>query len=1114
MSSMSLLSWVYALPAVVFVAAMLVWLGRGEGGRVGWWRFLGLLPVVACYGTCGFLLVSGGCQRDAHVKLEGVEVDLADGQGKGRVVVIGGDAEDGGPAPVLRVPGWPADALRVVTDGNTLRLVPGPGYGRDLLVRSGGKIIPVSDAGVPRLVGLVNGDEIRVGAEAGGGDCVTWTPGNGKYDLTVPAAGEVWLGGDARGMARAPGYPPQVMALRRDGKALVLKKGPGFPEAARVRADGRPVVFDRVNGEARVAWHPGKTLLELSRQDPLAGVIRFKTGGVMQSRVEIAREGKTLQTPFRVRTGKDVTAGGGVADLLSIRGLPPGAIAITAGEGGVSLHRQAAVPGMAERMEIKTGASARIGPEHAPWGGAFEVTTVDPVAGEAGVFDITCSWLPNSDVVWKLPNRRVTVPMVRKDLEVMTRLNWEQRVYPLAVLAGRETGMGTCLVAGAPGLEFNQTGLLVTDPGVTVVRGGREIIAPAAAPGVLANGAELEFLLVRTVCQQGVPNSTRSPMQAATTTEWQGVDVLRKLGAVSLAVRTGDAGRKVPVMRVDFERPETGTISLGELKRDAKQNPDIENPVAFGLNEPDEFASLPHQVRFGGLTRWFRGANGEVEMGWRKLKVQDDYRRQEVGYGEIFTVGGPDRLRMRVDLTGVPWGVLAWLAAAAVAGLVMAAPWTGRAWGAALFFGISFLTCSRILFGQAVAVNVPHDPTVVAAATKVALALPVILSVVLAVAGRFAQGAPGRLLEWLGRRGYLFVSVVAGTLTAARMVLLMAGFKEGLPVGGSRLALSVLFVPAYLVLAGCCIALVLDRCRGEVRVREVWKFAACGGWLMFCQVASGLLVSDLGTFVFVIPQTLALCGMGVWLGIRGSEHGSRTFETWPQLAGWLGGVGVLCLPLALILLVLLSPRLVVERIPDLQAKLDDPAQIATGSTLLRVLQFVDKEYLVNLGTDAAERIAQDHAIMENYSRRGMAGQGYLQVDVIPAKRITALNDNVAAVYVFGQFGVMGGCAVAVAYLAVALAGLAACGRWTGWTAALCGMVFGMTSLYMLGANWGFFPFTGRNLYMLGLNSLGDVLESVILLGLLAFGLGLARHAAENGGKISAGGLPEEAVGDA
>ena len=90
-------------------------------------------------------------------------------------------------------------------------------------------------------------------------------------------------------------------------------------------------------------------------------------------------------------------------------------------------------------------------------------------------------------------------------------------------------------------------------------------------------------------------------------------------------------------------------------------------------------------------------------------------------------------------------------------------------------------------------------------------------------------------------------------------------------------------------------------------------------------------------------------------------------------------------PLIMIAIVFVSPRSYVSSIPGLSEKLSSETDIATDSTMLRLLQFVDRDYLINLGTDTGERIAQDHAIMENYARRGLTGEGYLQVRVISAK---------------------------------------------------------------------------------------------------------------------------------
>jgi hypothetical protein len=60
------------------------------------------------------------------------------------------------------------------------------------------------------------------------------------------------------------------------------------------------------------------------------------------------------------------------------------------------------------------------------------------------------------------------------------------------------------------------------------------------------------------------------------------------------------------------------------------------------------------------------------------------------------------------------------------------------------------------------------------------------------------------------------------------------------------------------------------------------------------------------------------------------------------------------------------------------------------------------------------------------------------------------------------------------------------------TAHLAGLTFGLASLYMILANYGLTLFTGRNAYLLGLDSRADVLESFLLALLFAAGAALVR----------------------
>jgi hypothetical protein len=62
------------------------------------------------------------------------------------------------------------------------------------------------------------------------------------------------------------------------------------------------------------------------------------------------------------------------------------------------------------------------------------------------------------------------------------------------------------------------------------------------------------------------------------------------------------------------------------------------------------------------------------------------------------------------------------------------------------------------------------------------------------------------------------------------------------------------------------------------------------------------------------------------------------------------------------------------------------------------------------------------------------------------------------------------------------------------TATLALFTVAFAGLYMLLANYGLTFFTGKNVYLLGLDSVGDTLESLALLGTAALALGLESEA--------------------
>ena len=69
-----------------------------------------------------------------------------------------------------------------------------------------------------------------------------------------------------------------------------------------------------------------------------------------------------------------------------------------------------------------------------------------------------------------------------------------------------------------------------------------------------------------------------------------------------------------------------------------------------------------------------------------------------------------------------------------------------------------------------------------------------------------------------------------------------------------------------------------------------------------------------------------------------------------------------------------------------------------------------------------------------------------------------------------------------------------------WLALLSGLLLGLPSIYMMAANYGILPFTGRNMYLLGLNSLSDALETMVLLGMMAVCIGQVQSRNQGGGR--------------
>jgi hypothetical protein len=843
--------------------------------------------------------------------------------------------------------------------------------------------------------------------------------------------------------------------------------------------------------------------------------------------------------PYRV--------GGALEDDFLVKGLPPGVLEVVMSpegrmtlsltEAGKKAKAEGKLRGSYPQVNTEINNGVRIGPEGDPEGGIFlllggnaagpapmaNAPDPDKEAEESESIDSSappttpnaarwrCAWRPNAATHWVLPNREIVLPLINFSVSLGSRRPWSQQVFPLSSASPRESGLRSMLVYGPPHDTFRLNGahLLQFEPGLTIERGESPLQPKSTPIGLLQTKQKLEFLQV-IADEQGETHGVAlgTPVHPAQIWDARRVAMRKRFPVFTVTTRTEGSGRhekKIPVLKVQFEKPVIRSIPLGEVKADLKAREDGPTDLKVAINDRSGFSTLQHQVLFPGLSRWF-DANADVQINWLSLDIQDDYRLQpKLKYGEIFKVGGDRRLVLRVTKHSVPWRDIAIVL---VMGLVSSAlcllNGAGFAW-VSLFFGAGFLTCIRVLFGRAALVNPPFNGDILGHAIIAVVLTPLIIG----LGGYFIRTLlPGRLemrLRSLEQGvGYGRLMLVAVLGLGVRIVLLALGFKEALALGSTRIALSIAFVPFYVLLFALCFY-VLWREKLANRTlgwTQIWRFVRCALVLSFCQTATAVLVSDLGMMLYFIPQALVMAAIGVvagtesilkWLREDAADSKHRQNLVFALLSGLLPMI-----PLLLMTIVFAAPQWAMSAIPGLKSKImteeqivADNTDLVTDSTLLRVLQFTNREYLINLGTDSAERIAQDHAIMENYCHRGLLGEGYLKVEVLPAKFVTAMNDNVSAIFIFAQFGVLGALAVLVAYVAISLATGAAQGNthsFTSWLALIAGLSFSFVSVYMMAANYGLLPFTGRNMYLLGLNSLSDIVESLLLLVLIVLGV--------------------------
>ena len=125
------------------------------------------------------------------------------------------------------------------------------------------------------------------------------------------------------------------------------------------------------------------------------------------------------------------------------------------------------------------------------------------------------------------------------------------------------------------------------------------------------------------------------------------------------------------------------------------------------------------------------------------------------------------------------------------------------------------------------------------------------------------------------------------------------------------------------------------------------------------------------------------------------------------------------------------------------------------------------------------------------SAQGLFGGGFFHGDWYAALKSTAVNDNVASVFIQGELGGLGSILTLVVYGLLSASGMVfiqrnrdRAGGFRMWVIFGASLMFFWTACTMFLQNFGYIPLTGKNLPFLGLDSKNDVIRYGLLLGLM------------------------------
>lgn len=372
--------------------------------------------------------------------------------------------------------------------------------------------------------------------------------------------------------------------------------------------------------------------------------------------------------------------------------------------------------------------------------------------------------------------------------------------------------------------------------------------------------------------------------------------------------------------------------------------------------------------------------------------------------------------------------------------------------------------------------------------SRIAAAVLVLIAIVVLVVGAIVTFRDV-LRRVLVNRSLLFnAGVVALVLVGLlRWAMGLAGQQERIM---DVIPISMGYLPAVIALAALTVAGLLD-----FRYFRNWGALVAAGAIGFAGGIVPFMVHDSG---FALVHLFPLIGVAMAQLWR---------SNWPKVEA-KHATAILALPAAGLLgLLVLNTALSVRDLPADNAKLSEAMNSALefNANELRLVQIARPSAIEQVGTragyDQMEQTSMLHSLTSS-----LTGAGWLAPVELLSIRKEQTWDYGAAVHLMHPFGRIG----LLAYLLVVFAGILALYRAraalpeppegdttspvfltiAGEMAAIT-LVF--SAVYVSLGNLLLIPFTGRNLYLLAVLSVGDIVEALTLLALAALVITGARR---------------------